>query len=71
MPSKKNPMSLEMGKVEFALSQAQTAEDVIVLCFDTYGEMSLHSTITKGPDILWALEMVKQQVLEMGQPEDA
>lgn len=70
MPKNK-VMSLEMSKVEFALSQAQTAEDVIVVCFDSEGEMSMHSTITRGPDILWALELSKNYVLEMGQPEDA
>jgi len=71
MPSKKQPMSLEKGKVEFALSQAQSADDVIIVCFDSEGLMSMHSTITRGPDILWSLELAKQQVLEMGQPEDA
>lgn len=60
-----------MDKVEYALAEAQTASDVIIICFDEVGEMSLHSTITKGPDILWALELAKAQILEMGQPEDA
>lgn len=60
-----------MNKVEHVLSEAQTAENVIVICFDESGEMSLHSTITRGPDILWAMELAKSQILEMGQPEDA
>jgi hypothetical protein len=60
-----------MSRVEYALAEAQTAEDVIIICFDEYGELSLHSTITRGPDILWALELAKMQILEMGQPEDA
>lgn len=64
-------MELNMNKVEYILSQAQTAEDVIIICFAETGEMSLHSTITTGPEILWSLELAKQQILEMGQPEDA
>lgn len=71
MRSKGKKMHLEMGKVELALSAAQAAEEVVIICFDAMGEMSLHSTITKGPDILWALELCKQQILEMGQVEDA
>jgi len=60
-----------MSRVEYALAEAQTADDVVIICFDESGEMSLHSTITRGPDILWALELAKAQILEMGQPEDA
>jgi len=60
-----------MSKVEYALSEAQGADEVIIICFDSEGEMSMHSTITRGPDILWSLELAKSQVLEMGQPEDA
>lgn len=60
-----------MNKVEYALSEAQSADEVIIICFDSEGEMSMHSTITRGPDILWSLELAKSQVLEMGQPEDA
>ena len=64
-------MELNMNRVEYILSQAQTAEDVLVICFADTGELSLHSTITNGPEILWSLELAKQQILEMGQPEDA
>jgi hypothetical protein len=60
-----------MDKVEYALAEAQTASNVIIICFDDDGEMSLRSTITNGPEILWSLELAKQQILEMGQPEDA
>lgn len=60
-----------MSRVEHALAEAQTADDVVIICFDGVGEMSLHSTITRGPEILWALELAKSQILEMGQPEDA
>jgi hypothetical protein len=62
---------MQMSKVEYALSEAQGADEVIIICFDSEGEMSMHSTITRGPDILWSLELAKLQVLEMGQPEDA
>ncbi|NBW11683.1 MAG: hypothetical protein EBR82_26990 [Caulobacteraceae bacterium] len=60
-----------MSRVEHALAEAQTAEDVVIISFDESGEMSLHSTLTRGPDILWALELAKMQIIEMGQPEDA
>jgi hypothetical protein len=60
-----------MDKVEFALSEAQGYADVLIICFDHNGEMTLKSTITNGPEILWSLELAKQQILEMGQPEDA
>lgn len=58
-------------KVEYVLAEAQSADNVVVICFDEEGEMSLFSTITNGPEILWSLELAKSQVLEMGQPEDA
>jgi hypothetical protein len=64
-------MKAEMDKVEYVLAQAQSAENVVVICFDVDGEMALYSTITNGPEILWSLEIAKSQVLEMGQPEDA
>lgn len=64
-------MEMKMHKVEYVLESAQGAEDVLIICFAADGEMSLHSTITNGPEILWSLELAKQQVLEMGQPEDA
>lgn len=68
---KKTRSNTEINKVEYALNSAEGAEDVLIICFDHNGEMSLHSTITNGPEILWSLELAKQQVLEMGQPEDA
>lgn len=61
----------EMDKVEYVLAQAQSSDNVVAICFDNQGEMSLYSTITNGPEILWSLELAKSQVLEMGQPEDA
>ena len=64
-------INMQMSKVEFLFSEIPPSEDAIVITFDDVGEMSLHSTLTKGPDILWALELAKAQVLEMGQPEDA
>ena len=64
-------INMQMSKVEFLFSEIPPSEDAIVIVFDDIGEMSLHSTLTKGPDILWALELAKAQVLEMGQPEDA
>ena len=73
MKKKKNDtkLNMEMSRVEYALNNAQTAEEVLIICFDSDGAMSLHSTITNGPQILWSLELAKQQILEMGQPEDA
>lgn len=62
---------MQMNKVEFLFSEIPPSEEAIVICFADDGMMSLHSTISKGPDILWALELAKAQVLEMGQPEDA
>lgn len=64
-------IKMEMDKVEYALSEAQGSQDVVIICFDSNGEMSLRSTITSGPEILWSLELAKMQILEMGQPEDA
>lgn len=64
-------IDMEMSKVEFLFSEIPPSEDAIVISFSEKGAMSLHSTISKGPEILWALELAKAQVLEMGQPEDA
>ncbi len=64
-------INMQMNKVEFLFSEIPPSEDAIVISFAESGELSLHSTLTKGPDILWALELAKSQVLEMGQPEDA
>ena len=62
---------VQMSKVELALAEAQTAEDVLVICFGRDGNMAMHSTINSGPEILWALELAKSQVLEMGQEMDS
>lgn len=59
-----------MTKVEYALAGAQTADDVIIICLDTKGYIGVRSTLVNGPDILWAMELAKQQILEMGQPTD-
>lgn len=64
-------INMQMNKVEFLFSEIPPAEDAIVISFSDTGELSLHSTLTKGPDILWALELAKTQILEMGQAEDA
>ncbi len=64
-------INMQMNKVEFLFSEIPPSEDAVVISFAESGEMSLYSTLTKGPDILWALELAKGQVLEMGQPEDA
>ena len=62
---------MHMTKVEFLFSEIPPCEDAIVIGFNEEGELCLYSTLNKGPDILWALELAKMQVLEMGQPEDA
>ena len=64
-------INMQMNKVEFLFSEVPPSEDAIVISFNSDGVLSLHSTLTKGPDILWALELAKTQILEMGQPEDA
>lgn len=63
-------MEMRMSKVEYLLSEVPPSEEAIVISFNDEGEMTLHSTIKRGPDILWALEMAKGHVLEMGQPSD-
>lgn len=61
---------MSVTKVEAVLEQASTLSDVIVVGFDEEGEMSLFSTLIEGPNILWALELAKSQILEMGVPTD-
>lgn len=62
--------AMSVTKVEAVLEQASTLSDVIVVGFDEEGEMSLFSTLIEGPNILWALELAKSQILEMGVPTD-
>lgn len=62
--------AMNTSKVEAVLEQASTLSDVIVIGFDEEGEMSLFSTVIEGPNILWALELAKSQILEMGVPTD-
>jgi hypothetical protein len=59
-----------MTKVEFALAEAQDSEDVVIICFSKEGDMTIKSTITSGPEILWAVELMKSHILEMGTPLD-
>lgn len=61
---------MNTSRVETVLEQAATLSDVIVIGFDEEGEMSLFSTVIEGPNILWALELAKSQILEMGIPTD-
>jgi ribonuclease HIII len=62
--------AMKQTKVEHILEQASTMSDVIVIGFDEEGEMSLFSTVIEGPNILWAIELAKSQILEMGVPTD-
>lgn len=62
--------AMSQSKVDAVLEKAATLSDVIVIGFDEEGEMSLFSTIIEGPNILWAIELAKSQILEMGSPTD-
>lgn len=62
--------AMNTSRVETVLERAATLADVIVIGFDDEGEMSLFSTVIEGPNILWALELAKSQILEMGVPTD-
>jgi hypothetical protein len=55
----------EMSAVDQVLSDAHGADDVIVICVHD-GEISVVSSITYPPDILWSLEMAKANCLEIG-----
>ena len=57
-------------KVEAVLQEAAVLSDLVIIGFNEEGEMSLYSTITEGPQILWAIELAKSQILEMGQLTD-
>jgi hypothetical protein len=62
--------ALSQTKVEAVLQEAEALSDLVVIGFNEEGEMSLYSTLTEGPQILWAIELAKSQILEMGQPTD-
>lgn len=58
--------TLNPNPVEKVLAESAVMENVLVIGFDEEGEMTVHSTITNGPELLWALELAKSQILEMG-----
>lgn len=62
--------AMSQTKVEHVLEEASTLSDVIVIGFNEEGELSLFSTLVEGPHILWAIELAKSQILEMGCPTD-
>lgn len=58
---------MSISPVEECLFAAMDAEDVLVLSIDKEGEITLHTTMKYGPDILWTLEHARHTTLLMAQ----
>lgn len=56
--------SKEMA-VSDALASAEGAEEVLVICLKGESGVEMHTTMSYPPDMLWLLEIAKEQVMEM------
>lgn len=56
---------MEMSPVDFALAEAATAKDVIIICVDEDGDIRLLSSMRYAPDIAWSMRIAEDQLLDM------
>ena len=61
----------ELTGVESVCADIQQYDSVIAICMDKEGAITVHSTITYPPDLLWAIEQAKSQLFELGGMYDA
>lgn len=61
----------QMTNVESVAADIQQYDSVIAICMDKEGSITVHSTITYPPDLLWAIEQAKNQLFDLGGGYDA
>jgi hypothetical protein len=53
-----------MSRVEHVLADAQGSEHVVCITLSADGDIEVMTSIEYMPDVLWALELAKSQVLD-------
>lgn len=61
----------ELTAVESVCADIQEYKNVIAICMDADSNITVHSTMTYPPDLLWAIEQAKAQLFDMGVDYDA
>jgi len=64
----KNP---ELTSVESVCASIQAYDNVIAICMDKESNITVHSTMTYPPDLLWAIEQAKNQLFDLGGDYDS
>jgi hypothetical protein len=64
MPKAKLIDESELTPVEQVLADAQGSEHVICITLSSDGDIAVLTSIEYMPDVLWAMELAKMQVLD-------
>lgn len=70
MPKEKLDLN-EVSAIESVSHDILGYSNVIAICMDKDGNVTVHSTIHYPPDILWAMEQAKLQLFECGVEYDS
>lgn len=75
MPKKKQEIvidvdDLELTPVEKCLCDAQGAKEVVCITIAEDGDVEVLTTIKYMPDVLWAMELARAQVLDTSDDHD-
>jgi hypothetical protein len=60
----------KLSPVESVLADAQSAKHVVCIALDEGGEVQVLTTIDYMPDVLWAIELARAQVLDTSTEHD-
>lgn len=61
---------LKMTPVEKCLCDAQSAHQVVCITISEEGDVEVLTTIEYMPDVLWAMELARAQVLDTSDEHD-
>jgi hypothetical protein len=56
----------EMTGIESVAADIQGYENVIAICMDKEGAITVHATMSYPPDLLWAIEQARNQLFDLG-----
>ena len=56
----------EMTGVESVCADIQKYENVIAICMNKEGAITVHATMSYPPDLLWAIKQAELQLFELG-----
>lgn len=61
----------ELTGVESVAADIQGYDNVIAICMDKEGAITVHATMAYPPDLLWAIKQAEMQLFDLGGSYDA